>query len=178
MELGITCWLWDSQISRYTEDSVRQSLTLPHPLLGHHQKSSLGSASFDISFFSGEGLRGEKKTREDKRGAFPGGLRGLGVWGWDSNCWKHVQLGLVSCKYQDTATNMMNRGCSFPPQHLPCTPQSRFFSHVQAFGFRVSEDCVTRWMSSSFGVRHRYFSSLWYFCGGGSGQVTSAESQW
>lgn len=82
-------------------------------------------------------MEGEKKTREDKRGAFPGGLRGLGLGGWDSKCCKHLQLGLLSCKYKDAVVNMIHPGCSFPPQHLPCSPKvdSFLLSRHLALGF-------------------------------------------
>lgn len=66
VEVGVTCGWWDSQISLYTEDRVRQFLATLHPFLfGHHLKSIWELASFDNSFSSGEGFVREKGGRRD-----------------------------------------------------------------------------------------------------------------
>ena len=73
VEVGVTCWLWDLQISLYTEAGGQQFLTSLHPFLfGYHLKSTLELASFDNSFSSWEGFGRKKGGRRDYRWAFPG----------------------------------------------------------------------------------------------------------
>lgn len=77
VEVGMTCWLGDSQISLYAEGGVRQFLPRSTLFLAI-TKIHLGLASFGKSFSSGDGFRGEQGHRRDLRGGLF--LEGLLTW--------------------------------------------------------------------------------------------------